>query len=59
MDWFMGNGATNPKRRGYCLGMRVIKDLNTRFDLREMLLWEEDTFKAHIAESFSILSGTL
>jgi len=50
-DWFMMSGASNPKRHGYCLGLRVIQDVSKKNDIRNIVHWDEASFLPIIKES--------
>ncbi len=47
-DWFMMSGATKPNRRGYCLGLHVIRNLTKTYTLSEMKKWPENRFSKKI-----------
>lgn len=43
-EWFQMNGKYQPPRRGYCLGLLVLRDLVKNHSIEEMLLWNESQF---------------
>lgn len=43
-DWFKMSGPTRPTRRGYCLGLKIIKTLAAQHSIDDMLLWDEAKF---------------
>jgi hypothetical protein len=43
-DWFMMSGTTQPTRRGYCLGLRIIRTLAASHPVTEMVNWDEARF---------------
>jgi hypothetical protein len=43
-DWFTMTGATQPTRRGYCLGLIVIRELVKKYPVIEMVNWDEGRF---------------
>lgn len=47
-DWFMLNGPTKPWRRGYCLGLQVVRRIAKSFSIAEMVKWDEARFGAKI-----------
>lgn len=47
-DWFLMSGSTNPKRRGYCLGLHVVRKIATTHNLNEMVTWDEAKFSDEI-----------
>ena len=43
-DWFRLSGTTNPKRRGYCVGLHIFRALSHQYSLQEMSSWDEVRF---------------
>lgn len=55
-DWFLVSGGSNPKRRGYCLGFRVIQKIASQYSIQDMVRWDESTFILKIGEALNALS---
>jgi hypothetical protein len=55
-DWFLGSGESNPKRRGYCLGFRVIQNIASQNSIQDMVRWDEPTFILKVGEALNNLS---
>ena len=47
-DWFMMSGPTQPTRRGYCLGLHVMRNLIKTFTPAETVKWDEARFSTEI-----------
>lgn len=52
-EWFMISGNANPKRRGYCLGLRVFQFLVKVNSIQEMVKWDEDLFLLKTGEALA------
>ncbi|MGE0634196.1 MAG: hypothetical protein AB7O96_17410 [Pseudobdellovibrionaceae bacterium] len=50
-DWFLMNGTTKPVRRGYCLGLQVIRKVALKSDLTQMIAWDEKEFSVAIRKA--------
>lgn len=55
-DWFQISGSSNPKRRGYCLGLRVIQEVAKENTVPSMVQWDEPTFGLKIGEALTKLA---
>jgi hypothetical protein len=55
-DWFLISGDSNPKRRGYCLGFRVIQTIASQNNLQDMVRWDESTYILKVGEALNNLS---
>ena len=49
-DWFMMSGTTLPTRRGYCLGLQVVRVLAKKFELTEMTTWPESRYTIEVEQ---------
>lgn len=47
-DWFMMSGTIQPTRRGYCLGLHVMRRLAQTYAPTEMVRWAEERFSKEI-----------
>lgn len=47
-NWFWMSGTTQPVRRGYCLGLQVIREIVKTNNVQEMTKWNETYFSAEI-----------
>jgi hypothetical protein len=56
-DWFTLRGQTQPPRRGYCLGLHVIREVAKTHSLSEMVVWHEDRFSKEISLVLLKMSG--
>ena len=56
-DWFKMDGAFPVKRRGYCLGLHVLRPLGTDHGLKEMALWSEDWFKSKVEQMLTEMAA--
>lgn len=43
-DWFTMVGSTQPTRRGYCLGLSIIRFLVKTYPVTDMINWDESRF---------------
>ncbi len=48
-DWFLKEGGTQPSRRGYCLGLQVVREIAKKNEVKEMITWGEARFSAEIS----------
>ncbi|MGZ3768672.1 MAG: DUF5700 domain-containing putative Zn-dependent protease [Bdellovibrio sp.] len=55
-EWFMISGSTNPKRRGYCLGLRIIQSLIKENNIQEMVKWDEEVYLMKTGEVLKLFS---
>lgn len=51
-DWFLMSGPTQPTRRGYCLGLHVVREIAKTNSILDMTTWEEARFS-------KVIKGTL
>jgi hypothetical protein len=55
-DWFKISSESNPKRRGYCLGLKVIQNIASQNSIQDMVRWDEPTFSLKVGEALNNLS---
>jgi len=56
-DWFSASsGTTKPTRRGYCLGLKVIRAVAAKTPLTEMINWHLPQFDAQVRRELVSLS---
>lgn len=55
-DWFLLSGTSNPTRRGYCLGFKVIQEVAKQNSISSMAQWDETTFSLKIGEALNKLA---
>jgi hypothetical protein len=58
-DWFLVRGTTQPKRRGYCLGLQIIREVVKTHPVTEMAAWDEARFSAEIEALLNKWSDSL
>ena len=56
-DWFMLNGTTQPTRRGYCLGLQVIRRIVGKIPITELVTWDESHFSQEIEATLNGMIG--
>jgi hypothetical protein len=56
-DWFTLGGPTQPWRRGYCLGMHVVRDILARVPLMEAAGWDDARASAEAAAAVDRLAA--
>ncbi|MBK9323747.1 MAG: hypothetical protein IPM97_12530 [Bdellovibrionaceae bacterium] len=49
----MTSGQAQPTRRGYCLGLRVIREVANVNALGDMIKWEETKFSVEIEKTLN------
>ncbi len=56
-DWFLMSGSTKPVRRGYCLGLIIIREIAKTYNLNEMKSWGENRFFVEIEKMLNVLKN--
>jgi hypothetical protein len=55
-DWFTAGGATQPARRGYCLGLAVIREVTKKKTLAEITSLDESGYNPIVLEALTNLA---
>ena len=56
-DWFMMSGQNPIKRRGYCLGLKVIREIIKTNKVLDMTTWNESRFAVEVENVLKIFAS--
>ena len=56
-DWFLTAGKSNPKRRGYCLGLQLFDKLTSTLNFADLVDLDEAAFSPYVSEGISSMAA--
>jgi len=56
-DWFLMSGQNPIKRRGYCLGLKVIREIVKKNTVLDMTTWDESLFAVEVENVLTIFAS--